>query len=218
MGTISEYYSVLLMILDRIRRSVMFRILRVFATKRLPAKSKVIYLTFDDGPEPEITEFVLCTLKKYNARATFFCTGKNIEKHPELLKLIDDEGNAIGNHTYSHIDAFQVNFCEYVNDIEKCNALVKSNLFRPPWGALTIRELLCLLRKYRIVLWDVSSFDMKKVLDADKVIDNMTRRSRPGSIVLFHFSSQHASGTMKILDRYMGEMAARGFEFGSIQL
>jgi len=196
----------------------MFRVLKIFATFRIPEKLKIIYLTFDDGPEPEITEFVLSTLRKYNAKATFFCVGKNIEKHPELLKMITDDGNSIGNHTYSHLDAFSENFRPYVEDVEKCNILTRTNLFRPPWGVMTIREMLKLIRHYNIVLWDIVSLDIKQDVDPDLVISEMRKKSRPGSIVLFHFSRQHAAGTMSILDRYMCEMATMGFEFASIQM
>lgn len=158
-----------------------------------------VYLTFDDGPHPEHTVFVLDELKKWNARATFFCIGSNVEKYPELYQRILDEGHATGNHTYDHLNGWKGDDEGYIKDVEKAADFIESNLFRPPYGRLNgFREKV--LREsaaaYKIIMWTVLSGDFDKDITPRKCIDNVVLKTTPGSIVVFH-DSEKASVNMR---------------------
>ncbi len=120
---------------------------------------KLIYLTFDDGPIPETTEWILDTLKQFNAKATFFCVGDNVRKYPDLFNKILNYGHLVGNHTYNHLNGWNTSIEEYIDNIEKAAKLIKSELFRPPRGMIRIKQAQKLLEKYKIVLWNVLSVD-----------------------------------------------------------
>ena len=123
---------------------------------------KVVYLTFDDGPTPEITSWVLDELKKYNAKATFFCIGKNVEQHPDLFNHILAQEHAIGNHTYNHLNGWETKSFPYLKDVVKCSKVFQSTLFRPPYGKLTRFQAKAILSDYTIIMWDVLSADFDK--------------------------------------------------------
>ena len=133
-------------------------------TWKLPTTEPVLYLTFDDGPIPEVTPWVLDTLESYNARATFFCVGHNVEKHPDLFQRLLNEGHSVGNHTFSHLNGWETENIAYFNNIRHCAHLVKSPLFRPPYGRITPSQRQYLLRHYQIVMWDVLSGDFDEDL------------------------------------------------------
>lgn len=190
-------------IINKIR----FRLIRRHSLKRLKSKidfdKEAIYLTFDDGPEPGITEFVLDELKKYNAKATFFCCGENCAKYPLLLKRIKEEGHTIANHTHSHINGCKIPADDYIMDVDKCETFLNTNTFRPPWGALTFKEYNRLRKEYRIVYWDAVSYDTEmENFDVDRAYNKMIN-IKPGSIVLFHFCNKHEKETKQILPKYL---------------
>ena len=142
-----------------VRPPLILRLLYPDVTWSFPTKEKNIYLTFDDGPVPEVTPKVIELLKKYNAIATFFCIGENVKKHPHVYASLLEAGHTIGNHSYHHYKCWKVNAKTYLDDVEDAAGLIKSDLFRPPYGKLTFKTLFALKRKYRIIMWDVISCD-----------------------------------------------------------
>ena len=155
---------------------------------RKESSSRVIYLTFDDGPVPEVTPTVLDILDVHSIKATFFCVGENVEKHPEIYNNIISRGHRTGNHSYNHLKGFETENSEYVENIRKAARLIKSRLFRPPYGRIKPKQLKVLRNEFDIVMWDVITHDYDKSLSNDKVFRNVTRYSRNGSIVVFHDS------------------------------
>lgn len=159
---------------------------------------KNIYLTFDDGPTPEITQFVLDTLKTFNAKATFFCIGKNAEKHPEIFNKIIAEGHSIGNHTQHHLNGWKNTNPNYFKDVEDAQQLIKSNLFRPPYGKIKLSQYKYFKSKYKIVFWDLLSGDFDPKISAEQCLQNVLKNMRNGSIIVFH-DSVKASDKLKIV-------------------
>ncbi|MBT8262171.1 MAG: polysaccharide deacetylase family protein [Bacteroidia bacterium] len=163
-----------------------------------PNEVNSVFLTFDDGPIPEVTPWVLETLAAYDAKATFFCIGRNVEKHPEIFDKIISEGHAIGNHSYSHLKGWQTSTSEYINDFEIAEDIIQNQesfsedmvkLFRPPYGKLTSTQAASILKKdYKIVMWDVLSYDYDQKISEEKCLDNVKGNLESGSIVVFHDS------------------------------
>lgn len=184
-------------------KKIINRLLKKFQISRIPTKEKMVYLTFDDGPEPGICEFVLDELKKYGFKATFFCRGDNAEKYPDLLNRIKEEGHTIGNHTYSHLHAFCVEDKTYCNDVQKANRVLKTDLLRPPYGSLSFATWKKLHNDYKIVLWSISSndSDLKEFMLQESIVF-LTNNTHCGDIVLFHFCQKHENETRQILPLY----------------
>ncbi len=193
-------------------KRIVNKILRHYEINNVPEVDKVVYLTFDDGPEGGITQFVLDELEKYGFKATFFCRGDNAEKHPELLKMICAKGHRIGNHTQSHLHAYKVESGVYYNDVMRANNMLKTTLFRPPHGSLTLRTFLKLHRQFRIVFWSLNSgdSDMDR-FDYEKSFVNLNQRTKPGAIVLFHFCHKHERETIQLLPRYLKWLNENGY-------
>lgn len=175
---------------------------------------KELYLTFDDGPTPEITDWVLQILEKYDAKATFFCIGKNIEKHPGIFKQIIFNGHSIGNHTYNHLKGWKHKTKVYYKDILSTEKIIgkfepinASPLFRPPYGKFKTKQSKILIeRGYRIILWDVLSYDWDKSVKKEECLNNVISAAKEGSIIVFHDSvkaSQNLEFTLpKVLEHY----------------
>ena len=179
---------------------------------------KCTYITFDDGPEPEITEFVLEQLAHYNAKATFFCCGHNITSHPNLYNRLISEGHAVGNHTYSHLYGLSTKPQEYVNDVRRCDEMLPKDtiLFRPPWGIINFREMLLLWKK-RVVLWDVESGDVRTDCNLNDILASIDAHVEKGNgIILFHFSKEHEQRTRKLLPPILKHCAAAGYLFNTL--
>ena len=149
---------------------------------------KQIYLTFDDGPTPEVTPWVLEQLKKFNAKATFFCLGRNVDRYPEIYKQILSEGHAVGNHTYSHLKGSQTDNSEYFGDIELAGSVIDSKLYRPPYGRFRRSQIRQIRKDYNIVMWDVLSQDYDSDINPEKCLSNVLKNVKAGSIVVFHDS------------------------------
>ena len=162
---------------------------------RIPTREKIVYLTFDDGPTPEITDWVLNQLQQHQAKATFFCIGNNIEKYPSIFNRILANGHAIGNHTFNHLQGWKTQTSDYIENVEKCALEItqhentNSKLFRPPYGkikpaqAKMIREL-----GYKIIMWDVLSADFNQAITPQQCLDNVVSNIASGSIIVFHDS------------------------------
>ena len=154
-------------------------------------KEKSIYLTFDDGPIPVVTSYVLNTLKKFNAKATFFCIGENIDKYPEIYAEVISEGHMVGNHTYNHLKGWNTDNNDYLNNIKKCSELTGSKLFRPPYGRIKKSQISAIneqIPETEIVMWDVLSGDFDQTISTQTCINNVLKNSRNGSIIVFHDS------------------------------
>lgn len=190
-------------------------------TWRVPTSQRELFLTFDDGPLPGPTDFVLSQLKAAAAKATFFCIGDNIRKHSNIFAEIVAQGHCAGNHTFNHLNGWKTHEETYKENIEKCNEqFVKSgisapSLFRPPYGRIT-RKQIRLLTEYRIIMWDVLSGDYKRSISPEKCLRNTIAATRPGSIIVFHDSLKAERNLMYTLPRFIEHFAERGFVFKSL--
>ena len=155
---------------------------------RMDPNEHSVYLTFDDGPIPEVTPWVLDVLDQYNVKATFFMVGDNIRKHPAEFEMVKARGHRLGNHTYNHLSGHLHGIRSYVRNVERANYYLHTNLFRPPHGWMKWTQYYALLSRYRIVMWDVVTRDYSRRLTAADVLNNVKRYARPGSIITFHDS------------------------------
>lgn len=198
------------------------RLLKFFQIRRIRTTEKVVYLTFDDGPEPEICEFVLDCLQQYGYRATFFCTGKNAEQYPELMQQLRDKGHVIANHSYSHVcPPYDSRTEDYVADVNHANEVLHSPLFRPPWGSVSLSKFIRLAFQYRFVSWSLGSEDnVKRSPDYDweSHVQEMMKRTSPGEVVLFHFAQKHHPETVRLLPRYLQLLHEQGWKSEALPL
>jgi peptidoglycan-N-acetylglucosamine deacetylase len=179
-------------------------------------KKREVFLTFDDGPVPEVTPLVISILKTYNIKATFFCVGENVQKHPEIFALLKSEGHAVGNHTFHHIKAWKTDYDTYLSEVEQCNRLVKSNLFRPPYGQINRKIAQSLRKDYRIVMWSALTGDYDKKLSADQCLANAVNNTKPGSIIVFHDSLKARERMEYVLPLYIEYCLEKGFTFSKL--
>lgn len=182
----------------------------------MPTNEKILYLTFDDGPIPEVTEFVLGELKKYSAKATFFCIGENIDKHPEIFRKIAEGGHAAGNHTYHHLNGWKTNDLLYFESTERTRSLVSSRLFRPPYGKIKKSQIKFFGDRYKIIMWDVLTYDYHPKVSAEKCLSNVLRKSRSGSIVVFHDSVKAKQNLYYALPLVLKHFSELGYRFETI--
>ena len=188
----------------------------------LPQKTgdKVLYLTFDDGPHPVATPFVLDELRRHAARATFFCIGKNVREQPLIYRRILEDGHRVGNHTQNHLNGWKSSDTDYIHDIGQAARYIDSSLFRPPYGRISSFQA-SLLRKppfrYDIIMWDVLSADFDRALSPEKCARNVMRHARPGSIIVFH-DSEKAFPRLKVaLPAVLAHFGEKGYRFESIR-
>nr|WP_305953229.1 polysaccharide deacetylase family protein [Emticicia oligotrophica] len=188
---------------------------------RKPSTDKTIFLTFDDGPIPEVTEFVLETLEKYQAKATFFCIGDNINKHPEVFKRVIKEGHSVGNHTFNHLRGWATEDEQYLENTEKCKAEIekfgiKTQLFRPPYGRIKRSQARSILSTNEIIMWDVLSGDFSQDLTPETVLNKTIKYTESGSIVLFHDSIKANKRMAYALPKFLEHFSAQGFKFSKL--
>lgn len=167
------------------------------------SEKKAVYLTFDDGPTPDITDWILNTLSNYDAKATFFCLGKNVELHPELYNKLIAHGHAVGNHTYSHQKGFSMSTELYVQDVDLADGFIHSPLFRPPYGQITPRQAKRISERYKLIMWDVLSRDYSSVLSETKCLKGVIKDVKPGSIIVFHDSQKSFKNMSYTLPRLL---------------
>ena len=176
-------------------------------------RERSVYLTFDDGPIPEATPFILDTLKEHGVHATFFMVGDNVRKYPELYRRILDEGHQIGNHTHNHISGLRRSLHEYSYNVEKANAYIQSHLFRPPHGWMRLPQYALLSRKYKVVMWDLVTRDYSKWMTAEDIFNNVKRYARNGSIITFHDSLKSIEKLKIALPKSILWLKEQGYEF-----
>ncbi|WP_225036786.1 polysaccharide deacetylase family protein [Winogradskyella sp. SM1960] len=203
----------------------------------IATKNKELYLTFDDGPTPEITDWVLATLKAYNAKATFFCIGNNIEKHPEIFQNIITEGHTVGNHTYNHLKGWKHKTKDYLDDVIKTQKLINSRIqnyhteqsqsvygnnsnlkmFRPPYGKFKTKQSKQLQNLgYNIILWDVLSYDWDVSVTEATCLKNVLSAAKEGSIIVFHDSVKASRNLKYALPKVLEYYSESGFEFKTL--
>ena len=175
---------------------------------------KVVYITFDDGPIPESTEWTLKLLKSKNIKATFFCVGDNVRKYPEIYQEILNEGHAVGNHTHNHLRGFTSQTRNYVDNVKLASQYIHSKLFRPPYGMIKRSQAKKLLQDYKIVMWDVLSEDYRQDITPEECYSAVLKNIRPGSIILFHNHVKSETNMRYALPKLIDELRNRGFQFG----
>lgn len=183
----------------------------------MPTGEKVLYLTFDDGPVPEVTPQVLEILRYFNIKATFFCVGENVSKYPELFHQIKEEGHSVGNHTYNHIQGIKSSNQFYIENIEKADKLIGSNMFRPPHGIVTPTQYHAIIQKYILVMWDVVSCDYDPKLTPEKCFNNVVDFVKDGSIITFHDSIKAKYNVLAVLPKTIEHMMEQGYQFRKIE-
>ncbi|WAC41154.1 polysaccharide deacetylase family protein [Pedobacter sp. SL55] len=204
----------------------------IWNRERKDTKEKIVYLTFDDGPIPNVTDFVLNTLNSFGVKATFFCIGDNIQKHPQVFERIKNEGHAIGNHTYNHLKGWKTDDNTYVNNFWKCQELTGTNLFRPPYGRIKKSQIRQLVTSYelrvassqpttsnsklKIVMWDVLSGDFDLKLSPEKCYQNVIKNTRNGSIIVFHDSLKAWDRLAYALPRAIEFLLKEGYGFKTL--
>jgi len=184
---------------------------------RFNTDKKAVYLTFDDGPIPELTPWVLDLLDKYNIKATFFCVGDNVQKYPETFQMVQDRGHRIGNHTFHHIQGLKTDTPAYLNDVKEADQLIKSNLFRPPYGHMKFSQFKALKEQYKVIMWDVVTRDYSYLMTADEVFDVVKKYTRNGSIIVFHDSLKAGNRMKESLPRSIEWLLAQGYSFEMIE-
>lgn len=193
---------------------------------------KIVYLTFDDGPIPNVTDFVLNTLKSFEAKATFFCIGDNITKHPEVFANVKNAGHAIGNHTFNHLKGWKTNDETYTANFLQCQQLTHSNLFRPPYGRIKKSQIKKLRTVYsaqftnlnpqttntdlQIIMWDVISYDFDARFSPEKCYQNVIRNTKNGSIIVFHDSLKAFDRLQYALPKTLKYLSEKGYQFGTL--
>lgn len=186
----------------------------------IPNGDKKVYLTFDDGPTPEITEWTLSQLRKYNVKATFFCIGNNIEKYPEIFNTVIQEGHAIGNHTFNHLNGWKTNTENYLENVRLCGNQIQksaicnlqSTIFRPPYGKITSNQSKKLMQLgYKIIMWDVLSADFDQTITPEKCLENVISNVTSGSIIVFHDSVKSFKNLAFTLPKTLEFLKEKGF-------
>ena len=179
---------------------------------------RVVYLTFDDGPIPDVTPWVLQQLEQYNAKATFFCIGHNIQKNPEIFEQITTKGHSVGNHTFNHLNASNTSLSEYLKNAEQAAIYFrKPFLFRPPYGKLDSAKAKALLKKnYKIVMWDVLSADFDPEISTEECLKNVIENAKNGSIIIFHDSLKAEKNLKYALPKVLQYFSEKGYEFKAI--
>lgn len=191
-------------------------LLRLLFSKRvwsMPGSEQVVYLTFDDGPVPQVTPWVLDTLSAFDARATFFVVGDNAERYPELLARIRNDGHAVGNHTWHHVNGWRTTTSAYLHEVERTQQLTGTRLFRPPYGRLSPAQARALHPAYDVIMWDVLSADFDTRVDEERCLQNVLKNTRPGSIVVFHDSVKAEARLRYALPRTLEALSQKGYRF-----
>ncbi|MBM3404424.1 MAG: polysaccharide deacetylase family protein [Bacteroidetes bacterium] len=181
----------------------------------MPGENRELFLTFDDGPDPISTPYLLQLLKSFEAKATFFCTGHKVVSHPHLLREIITHGHVVGNHSFSHLDGWKTPTENYISDVESANQVIRSPLFRPPYGRFTPSQYWKLRKKYAFVLWSLMSMDFHPDWTVERCLQHLLKHTRQGSLIVFHDSEKHLPKLQAILPTYLHQCHHNDFLFKS---
>lgn len=182
-------------------------------TWEMPTGLRTIYLTFDDGPHPDITPQVLAILKKHEAQGTFFCVGENIEKYPDTFQLLQESQQGIGSHTYHHLNGWATDNVQYFKNVKRAASLAGSTLFRPPYGRIKPSQVSFIQRHYQIIMWSVLSGDFDKTISEKKCFENVRKNTGDGSIIVFHDSAKAKDRLLYALPRTLDHFSNLGYKF-----
>lgn len=185
-------------------------------TWQIKTKRKSLYLTFDDGPVPESTPFLLETLRRYNAKATFFCVGQNIEKHRDLYASIVSEGHSIGSHTRNHVSGWTSSNLDYYKNVRSAASQINTKLFRPPYGRIRPSQIRFLSKYYKIIMWDVLSADFDQNISPEKCLQNVLTNADKGSIVVFHDSKKSIEKLKWVLPKVLDHFSEKSYTFKAL--
>lgn len=182
----------------------------------LPNNNKTVYLTFDDGPTPEITDWVLNQLEQYNAKATFFLIGKNIEENPEIFERLKTSGHSLGNHTYNHVNGWRTSTQGYMDNFKKHEQIHGSTLFRPPYGKIKKAQTRVIRKTHQIIMWDIISYDFHNRTTPEQCFGYVKRYVRPGSIIVFHDSKKAWPNLKEALPKTLELLKSEGYKMQAI--
>lgn len=183
---------------------------------QMPEGKRKLYLTFDDGPHPEITPQVLDVLEQYQAKASFFCVGDNVQKYPDTYARLIENGHAVGNHSMNHLNGWKTNLNMYYDNVNECRQHVDSMLFRPPYGRITPSQIHTLKKEYTIVMWSVLSYDFDAETNPEQCLDYVINNTEDGAIIVFHDSVKSAANMLYALPKVLKHYSDLGFTFGSL--
>jgi len=183
------------------------------ATWNKSRREKKIYLTFDDGPIPEVTPWILDVLNDLNVKATFFCVGENVQKNPAILQRLLREGHAVGNHTMNHLKGWDTALETYLANVENCQRLLQTTLFRPPYGRAKKSQLKVLKEHYEIIMWDVLTGDYDARISPEQCLKNAVKYTKNGSIIVFHDNVKSFTNVQYALPRMIERLRKKGYEF-----
>lgn len=176
---------------------------------------KKIWITFDDGPDEKVTPYLINVLEKFNIKATFFVIGNQAKKHPELVKLIINNGHKIGNHSFSHLNGFSTNNNKYLEDVEQAKKYIDSDIFRPPFGKITPFQIKNLKKDFKIIMWDIMSWDFKENIYPNKMYKNVIDNVENGSIILFHNNLKSYNNLKNSLEIILEKLKDKGYQFST---
>ncbi len=182
-------------------------------TWKIKTADPVIFLTFDDGPIPEVTPWVMDTLRQYNAKGTFFCVGENAVRYPELVTSLRQAGHTVGNHTFNHLNGWKTDNTEYFRNVRKASHALHTELFRPPYGRIKPSQAKFLNRHYRVVMWDILSGDFDPQISKEQCLKNVLTNTSPGSVIVFHDSLKAKDKLEYVLPRVLDYFSAKGYRF-----
>jgi peptidoglycan/xylan/chitin deacetylase (PgdA/CDA1 family) len=178
-------------------------------------EQKKIWITFDDGPDEKVTPFLVNLLGKFNIKATFFIIGSQAKKHPELVKLIINNGHKIGNHSFSHLSGYSTENNKYLQDVEQAKKHIDSDIFRPPYGKITPSQIKSLKKDFKIIMWDIMSWDFKENISSNKIYRNVMDNVESGSIILFHNNLKSYNNLKKSLELILEKLKEQEYQFSA---
>lgn len=199
-----------------VRPPALARLLLPGVLWRMPSQERTVHLTFDDGPTPGVTAWVLDTLAAHDAKATFFLLGANAERHPDLVRRIRGAGHVTGNHTYSHLNGWRTGLKAYLADAERAQPHTGSSLFRPPYGRITQAQAAALSQRFTVVMWDVLSKDYDRSRTPERCLSDVLRHARPGSIIVFHDSLKAEPLLRAVLPETLRRLSEEGYSFAAL--
>lgn len=183
----------------------------------VPTKEREVFITFDDGPSEHTTDQILEYLKQYDAKASFFCVGKNVQFNPKLFQKIIDDGHLIGNHTYDHNNGWQTSKKRYVNSVYRCESIFGTDYFRPPFGKMTIPQIWALKNRFKIVMWSLLSGDFDVNADPDELLQDLKKSVKSGDIIVFHDSAKAKNNVLSILPRFLAFLEENGYKCSTLR-